>query len=170
MSKMWERADFWPVERAGVPTADDYARGLADGRRAAEAEYAGDREAIVQLAAGLEALQPPSPALLTELIVTAVERLVSDIVGAVPTDMALLNERATALAEMIAGESEAVLAVNPEDIPLIDRDRLSVRVISDGALARGTITARNGSVSAEDGVSSALSRFRASIAALGIAL
>jgi hypothetical protein len=61
MSKNWARADFWPTDRAVPAVADDYARGLADGRATVEAEFASDREALAQLVAGLDVLTPLSP-------------------------------------------------------------------------------------------------------------
>ncbi len=170
MSKMWERADFWPAERVGLPVDDDFARGVAEGRRTVEAELAGEREAMLQLAGSLESLQAPSPSVLTELIVSAVERLVTDIVGNAPIDAALLNERAAALAATIATEAEAILAVNPDDLPLLDDERLPFQLVGDHALARGMVEARLGNGTIEDGVRTALGRLRAEIAALGIIL
>ena len=121
MSKMWERADFWPAERAGQPVADDFALGIAEGRRTVELELAGEREAILQLAESLEALQPPSSGLIAALIVEAVERLVTDIAGNAPVDADLLRERADALSVLLAGETSLVLVLHPEDAALLER-------------------------------------------------
>jgi flagellar assembly protein FliH len=166
MSKMWERADFWPADRVASPVVDEFTRGVAEGRRTVEAELAAEREALLQLIAGLEALEAPSPGSLAALMMAAVERLVTDIAGNAPVDQALLEERAEALSVFIAGEREAVLAVNPDDVALFG-DRA---VIGDPALPRGTVQVRVGEAVIEDGVTSALARLRAEIAAMGIAL
>ena len=166
MSKMWERADFWPAERVVQPIADDFARGLAEGRRTVEAELAGEREALLQLAGSLETLSPPSSGLIAALVVEAVERLVRDIAGQVPVDGVLLRERADALSAIIAGEGETLLAVHPEDVVLFEG---AVPVIGDPSLDRGTVQARIAGTIYEDGVMSALERLRAEIARLGLA-
>jgi flagellar assembly protein FliH len=165
MSKMWERADFWPAERAGQPVADDFARGVAEGRRTVELELVGEREAILQLAGSLDALQSPSSGLIAALIVNAVERLVTNIVGNAPIDAALLRERAEALSVMLAGEAGVVLALHPEDAALLER---VTPVVADALLARGTVQARAHGDTYEDGVMPALDRLRGEIARLGI--
>jgi flagellar assembly protein FliH len=165
MSKMWERADFWPTERIVRGEQDDFAQGLAEGRRTVEAELAGEREALFQLAGSLETLQPPSSALIASLIVMTVERLVIDIAGNVPIDGALLRERADSLAALIREEGNFVVAVHPDDMPILDS---ALPVVSDPALDRGTVQARTASEMREDGVMPALSRLRAEIARLGL--
>ncbi len=166
MSKMWERADFWPAERAGQPVADDFARGVAEGRRTVDAELAGEREALLQLVESLEVFQPPSPGLIAALIVEAVERLVADIAGNAPVDAALLRERADALSVLLAGEFGAVLALHPDDAVLLES---AIAVVADPMLPRGTVQARTHSGTYEDGVVPALDRLRSEIARLGIA-
>ena len=165
MSKMWERADFWPAERVVQPIADDFARGLAEGRRTVEAELAGEREALLQLAGSLETLAPPSSGSIAALIVEAVERLVRDIAGQATVDGVLLRERADALSAMIAGESETLLAVHPDDVMFFDGE---MPVLCDPALDRGTVQARFGGTVYEDGVMPALERLRSEIVRLGI--
>ncbi len=167
MSKMWERADFWPTERVSdASIADDYARGVAEARRTVEAELASERDALLQLAASLEALQSPSTALIASLIVASVERLVMDIAGAAPIDGKLLRERADALAAIVADQGEVVLAVNPDDVHLLDP---MMSTVGDPALSRGTVEARTRSMIYEDGVRPALDRMQVEIARLGLA-
>jgi flagellar assembly protein FliH len=166
MSKMWERADVWPAERSARADVDDFARGVAEGRRAVEAEVAVERAALLRLAASLEMLQPPSSAVIASLMVAAVERLVADIAGQVPVDAVLLRERADTLAGMIAGEGEVTLAVHPDDVALLDT---VASVVGDPALGRGTVQARLGASIYEDGVAPALDRLRAEIVRLGLA-
>lgn len=166
MSKMWERADFWPAERVALPEADDFGRGLAEGRRTVEAELAGEREALHQMARGLATLETPSTGLLASLMMAAVERLVIDIAGKAPVDRDLLAERAATLAAFIAGEAEPILVANPDDIALLG----DMPVIADPALPHGTVQARVGDRVVEDGVTSALARLRVEIEAMGISL
>lgn len=164
MSKIWERADFWPADRVVLPVADDFARGVAEGRRTVEAELAAEREALLQLAQGLETLEAPAAGLLASLMIAAVEQLVIDIVGSAPINGALLAERAAALSAFVATETAAVLVVNPYDAELLG----DIAVIGDPALPRGTVQARAGAVTVEDGVASALARLRSEIEAMGI--
>lgn len=166
MSRIWERADVWPVDGAGPMHADDYTRGFADGRRVVEAEVEGERAALLQLASAIETLEPPLPGLLASLMMAAVERLVIDIAGTAPVDGALLGERAAALSARIADEADAVLVVHPDDAVLLG----DMAVIADPAVARGTVQARIGTTLIEDGVQSALARLRAEISDMGIAL
>jgi flagellar assembly protein FliH len=170
MSRTWARADFWPSDRVQTPVADDYARGLADGRAAVEVELACDREALAQLITSLEALTPPSPTVLTSLMLASVERLVRDVVGNAPIDAALLNERATALVALVAGEVEPVLALNPQDLALLNDTQLAVQLVVDPALTRGTVQARSATIVAEDGVGPALARLHREFVRLGASL
>jgi flagellar assembly protein FliH len=169
MSKAWARADFWPTDRAFAPVADDYARGLADGRRVVEAEFASDRAALAQLVASLEVLTPPSPEVLVSMMLATVERLVRDIVGTAPIDAALLNERAVALAAFVACEVEPVLALHSGDVALLDDAQLKVRIVADPTMARGNVEARSGAMLVEDGVGPALARLHREFLRLGMA-
>jgi flagellar assembly protein FliH len=168
MSRHWSRADLWPSESVQAPIADDFARGLAEGRRTVEAELASEREALAQLVASLEILTPPSPEAFVSMMLVTVERLVRDVVGSAPIDTALLNERATALATFVAGEAAPVLALHPDDVALLDDAQLSVRLVADPALARGTVEARSAAMLAEDGVGPALTRLQRELLRLGM--
>lgn len=166
MSKMWERAELWPADRAsGAPTDDEYARGVAEGRRTVEAEVASERDVLLQLAVSLEALQSPSVALIASLTVASVERLVLDIAGTVPIDGALLRERADALAAIVSDQSDVVLAVHPDDAHFFDA---TMPTIGDRTLSRGTVEARTATSVHEDGVVPALQRMHAEISRLGL--
>lgn len=168
MSKLWERAEFWPTERLpGASVEDDYARGVAESRRTIEAELASEREALLQLAGSLEALQPPSVALIASLIVTSVERLVLEIAGKAPIDGGLLRERAEALAAIVADQGDVVLALHPDDAPLLDP---IMPTIGDPALPRGTVEARTRTMVYEDGVRPALERMHVEMARLGLTI
>jgi flagellar assembly protein FliH len=184
MSNLWSprlrdearRADFWPSDDA-VPVApvasaeaEAFARGLEEGRRTVEAEFAGEREALLQMVQATDALEFPTPGMLASMMVTAVERLVSDISGNAPIDTVLLHDRADALASLIAVNMAPVLFVHPHDAVLFDVDRLDIAIATDAELSRGSLQIRAGDERAEDGVQAALGRFRAQIANMGIAL
>lgn len=166
MSKMWERADFWPAARIASVPVDEFARGVVEGRRTVEAELAAERDALLQLAGSLETLQSPPSALIASLIITSVERLVADIVGNAPIDGTLLSERAGALAAIIADQGQVMLAVHPDDEPLLET---ALPVVPDPALERGMVQARAGAILYEDGVPQAMMRLRTEIARLGFA-
>lgn len=183
MSNLWsprlrdaaQRADFWPVDTAmsePVPVsaeADAFVRGLEQGRRTVEIELAAEREALLQLVQSCEALEPPAAGAMASLMLATVERLVRDITGAAPINGDLLSERAAALAAQIAGESAPMLVLHPDDLPLIDPDRLGVPVATDDTLTRGAVQARAGDAQFEDGVQAALVRLRAQMDAMGVA-
>jgi flagellar assembly protein FliH len=184
MSNLWSprlrdearRADFWssdhvaPIAPAASAEANAFARGLEEGRRTVEAEVAGEREALLQMVQAADALEFPTPGMLASMMVCAVERLVSDIAGDAPIDATLLNERAEALASLIAASMAPVLFVHPDDAVLFDADRLDVAIATDAELSRGALQIRAGDERAEDGVQAALGRFRGQIADMGIAL
>lgn len=166
MSKIWERAEFWPAECVSDALVDnEYARGLAEARRTVEAELESERNALLELASSLEALQSPSTTLIASMIVASVERLVLEIAGAAPIDGALLRERADALAAIVADQGEVVLAVHPDDAHLLDP---VIQTIGDPALSRGTVEARTRTMIYEDGLQPALERMHAEIARLGL--
>jgi flagellar assembly protein FliH len=182
MSNLWserlsgaaQRADFWsadgaaPMPEAVSAEAEAFARGLEQGRRTVELELAGEREALLQLVQSCDALEPQAAGPMATLVLATVERLVRDIAGAVAIDGTLLAERAAALAGHIAGDSAAVLVLHPDDVSLIDIDRLEISVETDSALARGTVQARAGDARFEDGVQAALARLRAQMDAMGM--
>lgn len=173
----FERMDLWAqacavgtAALAVTPDADVFAQGFENGRRTVEAELAAEREALLQLVLAAEALDSPAAGLLAEMMIVAVERLVSDIAGTAPVDAVLLQERAEALASEIAGHVMPTLLVHPDDAALIDADRLDVALAADANLPRGSLQVRAGAAVVEDGVQAALGRLRAQIAAMGIAL
>jgi flagellar assembly protein FliH len=183
MSNLWsprlrdaaQRADFWPAD-AATPTAapvsveaDAFTSGLEQGRRTVEMELAGEREALLQMVQSCAALEPPAAGAMASLMLATVERLVRDIAGNAAVDADLLRERVDALAAHVAGETAPVLVLHPDDLPLIDTQRLDVLVETDGTLTRGTVQARAGDAQFEDGVRPALARLRAQMDAMGIA-
>ncbi len=166
MSKMWERAEFWPTERREIaPEENDLARAVAEARRTVEAEFASEREALLQLAGSLEVLQPPSATVIASLIVASVERLVVDIAGNATIDCDLLCERAAQLAAIVADQGEVMLAVHPDDAHLLGS---TISTIGDRSLSRGTVEARTSTTTHEDGVRPALERMHVEMARMGL--
>jgi len=178
MSSLWpnrlsgaaQRAEIWaPRADAAALEAEAFARGFEEGRSTIEAEVAGERAALVMLFNGLEALEAPSSTLIATMIVTAVERLVTDICGSAAVDHDLLVERAHALARFIGDHGEVTIALHPDDMALVAADRIAITCVADPSLARGTVQARCDAGAAEDGVPQALGRLHAAIAELGLA-
>jgi flagellar assembly protein FliH len=178
MSNLWperlldaaQRADLWRKDahrRAGTDQ-DAYARGLAEGRQIVEAEFAAEREALMQLACAIEELKPPASGSLATLMVTAVMRLVADVAGRASVDADLLAERALALAELAGAETEAILVANPADCELLDTSRLTNRLVADAGVPRGSVQLRVGDAMAEDGVNAALVRLHGEFERMGL--
>lgn len=148
--------------------AEAFAQGFEAGRRIVETEMAAERDAIARLAETLQALEPQPTNALAVLLAEAVERLVRQIVGNVEVDGALLMERAEMAAAMIGEDNEpARLRLHPDDLPLIEPARLSVAVIADASLARGTVLLETGEGWIEDGPAVRLERLRAALDKMG---
>ena len=141
-----------------------YAQGYEEGRRVAEAEIAGEREAVARLAASLELLRPQPTSALALLLAETVDRLVREIVGNVDVDANLLLERARAAAAMIGDQTEpARLRVHPADAGLLVQSDLDIQITPDGTLQRGTIVVETGQGWIEDGPAVRLERLRAEL-------
>ncbi|PWG02012.1 FliH/SctL family protein [Sphingosinicella humi] len=148
--------------------ADSFAQGFDAGRRTAELEFAGERQAIARLAEQLEALRPEPTSALAALIAETVERLVTQIVGSVEIDRALLQQRAETAAKLIGEDTEpAKMRVHPDDVPLLDAARIPVTIVGDDSLRRGSIVLDTGSGWVEDGPAVRLERLRAALDSFG---
>jgi len=148
--------------------ADSFAQGFDAGRRTAELEFAGERQAIARLAEQLEALRPEPTSALAALIAETVERLVTQIVGTVEIDKTLLQQRAETAARLIGEDTEpAKLRVHPDDLPLLDAARIPVPLLGDETLRRGSIVLDTGDGWIEDGPSVRLERLRAALDCFG---
>lgn len=124
---------------AAVESAQDaYDRGVADGQALAADSHASERQALLKLVAGAEALQVQPCPQLAHLITHAVEQLVVQIVGASPVNPAWLNQRVAEACAVIAdADSDCILYLNPADIAIIGTSDLGLPVRSDPRLARG---------------------------------
>ena len=124
----------WPA------VADRYQLGFEDGRREAQDAFEVERAALQRLVESVGALQPESSEELAMLIGETVYRLVTDIVGKAQIDADRLSHRASAAAALIAEcDNARTLCVNPEDVPLLEGLRTSLKIEGDSSLARGDV-------------------------------
>ena len=120
--------------------ADRYELGFEEGRRTAQDAFEIERAALQRLVESAGALQPESSEELAMLIGETVYRLVTDIVGKVEIDADCLTRRASAAAALIAEcDNARTLCVNPDDMPLLEGLRTSLKIDGDSSLARGDI-------------------------------
>lgn len=144
--------------------SDAYDQGYAEGRRTVEAEFAAERDALIQLASALEVLKPEPTNALALLIAETVDRLVREVVGQVDIDANLLIARAKAAAELIGENVEpSKLRLHPDDIPYLDEARLGLTLQADAALPRGSLVLETGHGWIEDGPEVRLERLRAAL-------
>ena len=145
-----------------------YVRGLEEGRRTVEAEFAAERDALARLAESLEVLQPQPANALALLLAETVDRLVRDVVGSVDIDPATLLARATAAAELVAANAAPTkLRAHPDDLPYLEQAALDLRLEADRSLMRGTIILETGEGWIEDGPEVRLDRLRAELDRMG---
>ena len=160
----FEPAPFTAEQEGLQAEALAYAQGYEEGRRVAEEEVVGEREAVVRLAASLELLRPQPTNALALLLAETVDRLVREIVGSVEIDASLLLERARTAAQMIGEQTEpAKLRVHPADAGLLVQAELDVPITPDGTLQRGTIVVETSQGWIEDGPGVRLERLRAEL-------
>jgi flagellar assembly protein FliH len=153
-----------PVDMACQVEEIAFARGVAEGRRIAEAELAAERDAIAQLAATLPALRPEPTLPLALLLAETVDRLVREIVGEVDIDGLKLLGRANAAAALIGEATQpARLRAHPDDAALLGEAPLEVAVEADARLERGTVLLETAEGWVEDGPAVRLDRLRAEL-------
>jgi flagellar assembly protein FliH len=141
-----------------------YARGLADGRRTVEAEYAAERQALAELADSLETLKPEPSLPLALLLAETVDRLVREIVGEVDIDGLKLLARAKAAAGLIGEATQpARLRLNPADVEYLAPAGLEIALEADDSLPRGTLLLETAEGWIEDGPAVRLDRLRAEL-------
>jgi len=148
--------------------ADAFAQGFDAGRKTAEMEFAAERDAVARLAENLQVLQPQPSNALAVLLAEAVERLVTQIVGSVEVDRAVLVARAERAAAMIGEDTgPARLRLHPDDLALMEEARLDVALVADASLERGTILLETGEGWIEDGPAVRLERLRTALDRMG---
>ncbi|MGN6691799.1 MAG: FliH/SctL family protein [Sphingopyxis sp.] len=164
-------AEMVPVEAPPVEAeaADDpFARGLAEGQRLAEAAFAVEREQLLALVAGAEALQDEPSEELAQLIAETVERLVRQIVGQAPIDAEWLQAQADIAAAMVAEADKArTLWVNPADAALLVDAAIALPIEADPSMTRGTVRVETSAGWIEHGRAVYLNELRAALGSEG---
>lgn len=153
-----------PEEQRLRARSDAYDQGYAEGRATVEAEFAAERDALIQLASSLEVLKPEPTNALALLLAETVDRLVREVVGQVDIDATLLIARTKAAAELIGENVEpSKLRLHPDDIPYLDEARLGLTLQADARLTRGSLALETGHGWIEDGPEIRLQRLRAAL-------
>ncbi len=160
-----------PVDAAPTEAADDpFAQGLAEGQRLAEAAFAVEREQLLALVAGAEALQDEPSEELAQLIAETVERLVRQIIGEAPIDAEWLQAQADIAATMVAEADKArTLWVNPADAALLIGAPIALPIEADPAMMRGTVRIETSAGWIEHGRAVYLNELRAALGSEDIA-
>ena len=126
------------AEVAGESAETAYQRGLTEGQALAEIGFDVERQALLRLLASAEALQSEPCPQLGQLIASAVEQLVRQIVGDFPVDPAWLQRRvAEASAVLADADRDRILHLNPADIASLADVDLGMKLRSDPQIPRG---------------------------------
>lgn len=148
-----------PVEQAG---REAFIAGFREGERVTREAMEADDAARRVLADAIAQVAGAGEGALASLLSQAVLRLVTQIVGAVPIDEAMLAERCAAVAACIdPDDSKAVLEVNPEDMGLIDASGIAVALSPNSQLPRGCVRLATADGWIEDGPGVRLDRLKA---------
>lgn len=157
-----------PEPTEAAPVADPFARGLAEGQRVAEAAFAVERQHLLALIAGAEALQDEPSEELAQLIAETVERLVRQIVETAPIDAAWLRAQAETAAALVADADKArTLWVHPADAALLVDCPLALPVAADASMMRGTVRIETSAGWIEHGRAVHLAELRAALGSEG---
>lgn len=144
--RLWDNEPKPQPNHAEPASAEsEFARGMAEGQRLAEINFASDRKALVDLIASAEALRAEACDDLTGLIGATVLELVRQIVGSAPVDADWLRAQiATAAAVIAMADQDRVVCLNPEDAALLDVNTLGMPVRVDAGRPRGSIAIATG--------------------------
>lgn len=143
---------LWPQADAPVVPADEYARGLADGQQLAATAFAEERLRLKNLLASAAALQPTDSSAIHDLLLRSVERLVTSIVGQVPTDTDWLHVQITEALDAAAKiDAARKLWLHPDDLALVANTAFSVEMHADPSLCPGSMRVETGSGWVEHG-------------------
>jgi flagellar assembly protein FliH len=124
---------------AALESAQDaFSRGLAEGQALAAISHDAERQMLLKLLASAEALQVQPCPELGQLIATAVEQLVLQIVGTMPVDATWLHDRVAEASTIIAdADRDCILYLNPADVAIIGDADLGMPVHGDTQIPRG---------------------------------
>jgi flagellar assembly protein FliH len=148
-----------PIEEAAQ---EAFLQGFQEGERITREAADADDAARVQLATSVAQIAHAGEGTLAAMMSQAVIRLVSQIMGEVAVDEALLKERCAAVAACIdVDDRRALLEVNPEDMPLLEMEGLGVALSANPALSRGSVRLATADGWVEDGPDVRLARLKA---------
>lgn len=147
-----------PLEEAA---REGFLQGFREGERIAREAAEADDEARAQLSAAIQHVAQSGEGTLAAMLSQAVVRLVSQIMGEVAIDEAVLRDRCAAVAACIDGnDSNAVLEVNPEDMHLLEEAATGVTLSANPELPRGTVRLATADGWVEDGPDVRLARLK----------
>ena len=148
-----------PIDHA---RADAFAQGFDEGMRVASEGMAVDQEVMERLADALAQIAPAAQGALSALLSSAILRLVTQIVGEVEVDPALLARRVEAVAAFIDEEqTRKKLHVHPDDLMLLTGHEIGFDLVPDADLGRGSVRLDTAEGWVEDGPDVQLSRLKA---------
>lgn len=148
-----------PVEQA---SQEGFVAGFQEGERLMRETMEADDAARRALVDAINQMSGMGEGMLASLLSTAVLRLVTQIVGEVPIDEAMLAERCAAVAAHIdPDDGKATLEVHPDDLPLIPTGSISVALSPNPQIARGCVRLATSEGWIEDGPDVRLSRLKA---------
>lgn len=145
--------------------ADDdknsFEEGYRLGRADADEGFAAERARYRSLIAACECFQPEPSEALALLIAESVEKLVRVTVGEVAIDGEKLIARAKGAAALVAeSEGARVIYLNPDDVALVGTQALSLEIVADETLTRGSLRLEHPTGWIEDGVEVHLNALR----------
>lgn len=148
-----------PIEQAAQ---EAFLQGFREGERLTREAMEQDDRARVELAQAIGTIGQAGEGVLATLLSQAVIRLVTQVIGEVPIDEDVLKARCEAVAACIDGdEAKAVLEVSPEDLPLLQQEKLGMALAANADLARGSVRLATSDGWVEDGPDVRLDRLKA---------
>lgn len=140
------RSAFKPMRalsvRNEVPTeaADEYARGLLDGQQMAGAAFEVEKNALLDLLASTQALNPEAGPELSILLRETVIGIVQQISDTIEIDSAFIETQiARAVAVITEADEARQIVLHPEDAALVGSHIDSLTVRSDPDQPRGMV-------------------------------
>lgn len=150
--------DIDPIEQAAQ---EAFVQGFQEGERVAREAFEQDGQARAELAAAIELIAKTGEGTLATMLSQAVIRLVSQVIGEVPIDEAVLQARCEAVAACIdSDDAKTVLEVNPDDLPLLDMTQTGVALAARADLPRGSVRLATAEGWVEDGPDVRLARLK----------
>lgn len=147
------------VEQASM---EAFAQGFDEGCRITGEAMADETQSRIRLAQALEILTPAPSGMLSTMLSATVVRLVEQIVGEVEIDIERLLQRCDTVAAFIDdNDQKGALHLHPDDIVMVEGEKIAVRLVPDPELKRGCVRLETADGWVEDGPDVRLSRLRA---------